>query len=194
MPRLISFAKTADQVKAKQKTVTRREGWEWLEAGTLLKPVDKVMGFEKGESPQPLFDDGTLIRVADVRREPLNAIIDHDRACERCGGSGFIVECDRCDAHGWVEGWCIDCDGFGCRFCGGSGVDQHNCSECGGDPRKNCPGACYHGFINDETTAEGFCGMPGEVFVDFFCDEMGVEPEGEVTRIEFEYVEEGGDR
>ena len=72
--RNISFAKTIEQVRARQKTVTRRIGWRWLKEGTLLRPVEKAMGLKKGERIQPIFNDGTCIRVVSVGIECLSAI------------------------------------------------------------------------------------------------------------------------
>lgn len=78
----MSFAMTTRQVLNRTKTVTRRDGWLKAKAGDLARPVDKTMGFRKGERPRPLFDDGTVIRFVDVRREPLEAITPEDVAAE----------------------------------------------------------------------------------------------------------------
>lgn len=160
--RNISFAKTLDQIRQRTKTVTRRTGWAWLEEGTLLRPVEKAMGLKKGEKVQPIFDDGTCIRVVSVRRERLDAIEEHDRDCYHCGG------------RGWVVGY-TDTSGLG--------TERVDCNS-----RRCCAGK-----MNDECAAEGFPGVAGAEFVDFFCREMRCKPDTEVTRIEFEYVE-GGDR
>lgn len=76
--RNISFAMTTEQILNRSKTVTRRDGWLHVKAGDLLRPVDRVMGFKKGERSQPLLPDGWLIEVVDVRREPLDAITPED--------------------------------------------------------------------------------------------------------------------
>jgi hypothetical protein len=55
--------------------VTRRTGWQWLNAGTLLQPVVKGQGLKKGEKVQKL---GGPIRVVSVRREPLKSITPDD--------------------------------------------------------------------------------------------------------------------
>lgn len=78
----ISFAMTTEQIKTRQKTVTRRDGWLKAKPGDLARPVDKVMGFKQGERPRPLFEDGTIIRFISVRREPLEAITPEDVAAE----------------------------------------------------------------------------------------------------------------
>lgn len=41
-----------------------------------------------------------------------------------------------------------------------------------------------------EATAEGFPDMTGEQFAEMFCEHMGGDIDQEVTRIEFEYIEE----
>jgi len=73
--RLISFAMTKPQILAQTKTVTRRTGWATLRAGTLLQPVDRVMGFRAPQKPKHL---GPPIRVVSVRRERLDAITAED--------------------------------------------------------------------------------------------------------------------
>jgi hypothetical protein len=78
MPRNMSFALTRNQVKARIKTVTRRDGWRFLKAGDVLNAVNKCMGFRPGERPVRLAQ----IRVTDVRREPLGAITAADVVSE----------------------------------------------------------------------------------------------------------------
>ena len=79
MPRNISFALTIDQIVSQTKTVTRRKNWwlnrdgrQLLKAGDILKPVDKVMGFKKGEKPELLGSHH--IEIVSVRREKLSDI------------------------------------------------------------------------------------------------------------------------
>lgn len=81
MPRNISFALTTEQVRAKQKTVTRRLGWRDLKPGTLLQPVVKAQGIPKGGKVEKI---GGLIRVVSVEREALGCILGRsdDIACE----------------------------------------------------------------------------------------------------------------
>jgi len=88
--RNISFALTTQQVRDRQKTVTRRLGWKNLQPGTLLQPVVKGMGLKKGETVEKI---GGPIRVVSVRREPLGIIHSYD--VEREGfvaltGSEFV--------------------------------------------------------------------------------------------------------
>ena len=82
--RRMSFALTTPQVLDESKTVTRRTGWKNLKAGDRLHAVKKAMGFRKGETaPAPL----KTIEVIDVRRQPLNALLD--------GSAWALTEIDR---------------------------------------------------------------------------------------------------
>lgn len=119
MPRNISFALTTDQIRSRTKTVTRRVGWKFLKAGDTLNACVKCMGLKPGEKIERL---GT-IRVVDVRREPLEEMVDSE----------------------------------------------------------------VYGF--QEARSEGFPWLSGSEFVGMFCDNMKCDPETEVTRIEFEYVD-----
>jgi len=77
MPRNISFALTTDQIRSREKTVTRRVGW-WkdkkgnrlIDKGCILNACVKCMGLKPGEK----IDRICQIRVVSVRREPLDAI------------------------------------------------------------------------------------------------------------------------
>jgi hypothetical protein len=70
--RNMSFALTVGAMENKTKTVTRRLGWAFLKPGDLVWAVDKSLGLKKGEMPRRL----SLIRIADIRREPLDKLID----------------------------------------------------------------------------------------------------------------------
>lgn len=72
MSRIISFSMTKEQVRARQKTVTRRLGWRDLKPGTILQAVEKAQGLNKGEKMVKLG----LIRVVDARREPLMRLLN----------------------------------------------------------------------------------------------------------------------
>lgn len=72
MPRNMSFALTTAQFKARTKTVTRRAGWLCLKAGDIVCGVVKSQGIKPGEKIERLG----MIRVTDVRREPLRRLID----------------------------------------------------------------------------------------------------------------------
>lgn len=49
----------------------------------------------------------------------------------------------------------------------------------------------FDDYSCDEVTREGFPEMNGPDFVSMFCKHMSVPPDTEVTRIQFEYIEEG---
>lgn len=68
MARMISFSMTTPQFLDGTKDVTRRIGWLALKAGDLLMAVEKAMGLGKGGKVKRLG----LIRVTNIRREPLN--------------------------------------------------------------------------------------------------------------------------
>lgn len=66
--RLMSFALTTAQIIRREKTVTRRTGWQFLKAGELILAVDKCMGLARGQSPISL----AVLAVTSVTREPLS--------------------------------------------------------------------------------------------------------------------------
>jgi hypothetical protein len=68
MPRNISFFLTTPQFIAGTKDVTRRMGWAFAKAGDELMAVEKGQGLGKGGKVRKLG----LIRLVDVRREPLS--------------------------------------------------------------------------------------------------------------------------
>ena len=72
--RNMSFSLTTEQVRRREKTVTRRLGWWGLKPGTILQAVEKAQGLRKGEHVKPIC----LIRVVSVRLEPLYAIHNYD--------------------------------------------------------------------------------------------------------------------
>lgn len=72
MPRNISFMLTTSQFLDGSKDVTRRNGWAFLKAGDVLCGVEKSQGLGKGGKVNRLG----MIRVKDVRREPLRAMTD----------------------------------------------------------------------------------------------------------------------
>lgn len=114
--RNMSFFLTTDQMRRRQKTVTRRLGWKNAKVGEVVQPVVKGQGLNKGEKVERI---GGPIRFVAVDREPLGLILGRQGDVER----------------------------------------------------------------------EGFAGMSGVHFVNMFCDHNCCEPDDEVTRIEFEYVE-----
>jgi hypothetical protein len=66
--RNMSFALTKEQIRNQTKTVTRRKGWRFLKPGNLIQPVEKCMGFKRGERIKKI---GGPIRIVSVRRESL---------------------------------------------------------------------------------------------------------------------------
>lgn len=74
MPRNISFFLTQDQIRAKTKTVTRRQGWKFLKVGDILNACEKCQGVGKGNKIVKICQ----IRVIDVSREELATITQED--------------------------------------------------------------------------------------------------------------------
>jgi hypothetical protein len=99
--RNISFMLTTDQIRNRTKTVTRRLGWKNLKVGDRLQACVKCQGLKPGEKIEKLC----VIRVTDVRKEPLNhlslhqhtgvlkvaiaAAYDHAQALAECKAEGF---------------------------------------------------------------------------------------------------------
>lgn len=77
----MSFALTTAQILARTKTVTRRTGWTFLKPGDLIQAVEKGMGLKKGEKVRRL----AVLRVLDVRQEPLDRIRQNMADCDREG-------------------------------------------------------------------------------------------------------------
>lgn len=69
--RCISFAMTTAQVRAREKDVTRRRGWEFAKAGMVLRAVEKGQGLKKGEKVVTLG----FIRLTRVTFEPLDRLL-----------------------------------------------------------------------------------------------------------------------
>lgn len=105
----MSFQLTADQVRARTKTVTRRLGWKNLKRFELLRACEKCMGLKKGESPKVL---GT-IRVIGVRIEPLASLILGGKYTERMSKREVIREgFPELSARKFVE---MFCEHMGCK-------------------------------------------------------------------------------
>ena len=71
---------TTSQVLSRQKTVTRRLGWQFLKAGDVVTAVKQSQGLRRGQKVERFCD----LRIIDVRREPLHAITQAD-----CAKEGF---------------------------------------------------------------------------------------------------------
>lgn len=82
----MSFMLTAEQMRARTKTVTRRLGWKGLKPGTHLLAVERCQGIKPGQVVE-VFGE---IEVVDVRRELLSAITTRD--CLREGFPGMTAD------------------------------------------------------------------------------------------------------
>lgn len=78
MARLMSVALTTDQVRRREKTVTRRVGWTMIKPGDQLTLCPKVRGRRRGEPLERIV----TVEVVSVRREPLAAITVEDTEAE----------------------------------------------------------------------------------------------------------------
>lgn len=76
--RRMSFSHAASEVRARMKTVTRRPGWRFLKPDDLIQAVDKARGSRSGEAARVL----AILRVRDVRIEPLARLIENARYAE----------------------------------------------------------------------------------------------------------------
>jgi hypothetical protein len=70
--RRMSFMLTTPQILDRSKTVTRRTGWRFLKRGDVIQAVEKARGLRKGEPIRLL----AVLRVVDVRVEPLSRLVD----------------------------------------------------------------------------------------------------------------------
>ena len=71
----MSFFLTTRQVRDREKTVTRRNGWRRARVGQVVQPIVKGQGIKKGERVEKI---GGPIRFVDVRRERLDANTPED--------------------------------------------------------------------------------------------------------------------
>ena len=70
--RNMSFALTVEQVRRREKGVTRRYGWDDIKVGEILQAVEKCQGLKKGEHVNKL----DVIRVTAERWEPLTQMVE----------------------------------------------------------------------------------------------------------------------
>ncbi|MDF3822657.1 hypothetical protein P3G55_22340 [Leptospira sp. 96542] len=102
--RNISFALTTTQILDQSKDVTRRLGWQFLQAGDLLQPVKKCMGLRPGETVQRL---GHPIRVVSLRRERLDRMVtDPAYGREEVRREGFAHHPEFSEPAAWVAMFC----------------------------------------------------------------------------------------
>lgn len=96
--RMMSFALTTDQIRTKQKTVTRRNGWRFGRVGMIVQPVVKGQGIPKGGHVEKIggpiqFSKFTLERLnwitsADVRREGFGDMLPSEFVAMYCRANG----------------------------------------------------------------------------------------------------------
>lgn len=111
MPRNISFALTAEQIRNRTKTVTRRLGWKHLKAGDVLNACVKCMGLRPGEKIERLGQ----IRVVSVRQERLSAMLsDLEYGFSETEREGF--------PKGHAKHWPSE---FVAMFCNSMKCDEH---------------------------------------------------------------------
>lgn len=85
--RYMSFSITTEQIAAGTKDVTRRMGWERLQAGDKVLPAKKCMGLKRGEKIEPLRGP---LQAINVRREALRRMTDDpEYGREECRREGF---------------------------------------------------------------------------------------------------------
>jgi len=74
--RMMSFALTKRQFKAREKDVTRRLGWKYLKPGDHFMAVEKAMGLKKGEKVVKLGEcvciSNTPERLDSITQEEVN--------------------------------------------------------------------------------------------------------------------------
>jgi hypothetical protein len=100
--RAISFQHTAEQVRHRTKTVTRRMGWERLAASTLLLACPKVRGVRREHR-----EELAVIRAVSVRREPLRRMLDDKRyGRAEIRREGFEGHPELGSPEAWVEWFC----------------------------------------------------------------------------------------
>jgi hypothetical protein len=85
MARLMSVALTTDQVRRREKTVTRRIGWQMIKPGDQVTLCPKVRGRRSGEPLQRLV----TVDIVSTRRERLDSITPADVVAE--GFPGMTV-------------------------------------------------------------------------------------------------------
>lgn len=108
MSRQMSCALTIDAVRARTKTVTRRDPdtWTTLKAGDQVTLVEKGMGLKKGEKVVRVAE----VEIVDVRIESLGRLVevDGETALE---GLGHMSSLDFAEfwatSHGWRRWWSV---------------------------------------------------------------------------------------
>ena len=106
MPRHMSFSMTTEAVRNREKTVTRRLGWDFLKPGDVLWAVEKGMGLKKGEKVKKLCQ----IEVVSNLTEWLDDLYDYNPIAAR-----FELECEGFPDMTPREFIQMFCDANGCR-------------------------------------------------------------------------------
>lgn len=70
----MSFSMTTEQYRHGEKTVTRRDGWWFLNPGDVVMGCEKCMGLKKGQKVQRMHP----LRVVSTTPEPLRELVDHE--------------------------------------------------------------------------------------------------------------------
>jgi hypothetical protein len=68
--RNMSFSLTTPQMYAREKTVTRRLGWDFLNVGDIVMAVEKCQGLKKGEKVVKI----SAIKIVKINAEMVNEI------------------------------------------------------------------------------------------------------------------------
>jgi hypothetical protein len=69
----MSFALTAEQMRTREKSVTRRLGWAFLRPGDLVCAIEQGQGLKKGERVKRMV----VIQVIDAYPQRLRTLLDH---------------------------------------------------------------------------------------------------------------------
>lgn len=102
MARNISFFLTTPQFVAGIKTVTRRMAWYDLKVGQELMAVEKAQGLGKGGKIRRLG----LIRVVDLRWEPLDRLMECPYGYDETAKEGFPHPHELHDPCSFIEFFC----------------------------------------------------------------------------------------
>ncbi len=76
---LMSVARPLEQVRARQKSVTRRLGWRHVRVGEQIMLCEKAVGLQRGEDAERIV----AVEVVSLRQEPVSAITADDVIAER---------------------------------------------------------------------------------------------------------------
>lgn len=101
--RLLSVSKTIPQCRAGTKTVSRRVNWLHARVGMQLMLVEKGQGLKPGESIVRIRP----VELIDVRREPINRLIDDlEYGRRECVLEGFPPPHEKSDPLVFYQFFC----------------------------------------------------------------------------------------